>query len=152
MVSNILSEEQLGEELAAVDILRFGSLRDLRHRFAQIIEVHLERVAEGRVAPPGWNFNSCVQSRSCWRQAKSRAICRSLGTRSHKFRSARFRTICSTHGYTSKKATTNFSKWFEKSLGDLQLAEAVRSIDPYTHTEEGLRPRIVSLIERWLGA
>jgi uncharacterized protein DUF5752 len=44
----------------------------------------------------------------------------------------------------------DFRKWFEQSLHYAQLAQALRSIDPYTHTEEGLRRRIVSLIERRL--
>jgi Family of unknown function (DUF5752) len=55
-VSNILIEKQLGEELAAVDILRFRSIRELRERLAEIIQAHLERVADVRAAPPGMEF------------------------------------------------------------------------------------------------
>src|SRR5579859_6454111 len=55
-VAIILIEERLDEELAAVDILQFRSIRELRDRLVKIIEAHLERAADVRAAPPGMEF------------------------------------------------------------------------------------------------
>lgn len=150
-VSNILIEERLGEELAAVDILRFRSIRELRERLIEIIQEHLERVSDLRTAPPGMEFHFM---RSVSFVLPTGEFVHDLG----EFRDALERVSLSSISYHMFDARlrleagdNDFSKWFEHSLDDAQLAQAVRSIDPYTHTEEGLRRRIVSLIERRLG-
>lgn len=150
--SNILIERQLGEELAAVDILRFRSIRELRERLIEIIQAHLERVADVRVAPPGMEFQFM---RSVSFVLPTGVVARDL----REFRDALANVSLSSISYHMfdarlhlEEGDNDFSKWFEKSLGEAQLADAVRSIDPYTHTEEGLRQRIVSLIGRRLDA
>lgn len=150
-VSNILIEERLGEELAAMDILRFRSIRELRERLIEIIHGHLEQVADVRAAPPGMEFQFM----------RSVSFVLPTGEIAHdlrEFSDALERVSLSSISYHMFDARlrleagdNDFSKWFEHSLGDAQLAQAVRSIDPYTHTEEGLRRRIVSLIQRRLG-
>ena len=150
-VSNILIEKQLGEELAAVDILGFRSIRELRERLIEIIQAHLERVADVRVAPPGMEFQFM----------RSVSFVLPTGEVAHdlrEFRNALAHVSLSSISYHMfdarlhlEEGDNDFSKWFETSLDDAQLADAVRSIDPYTHTEEGLRQRIVSLIGRRLG-
>ena len=55
-VSNILLEERLGEELAAVDLLRFPTLRDLRNALIQVIQGFLDRSSNLRTAPHGGEF------------------------------------------------------------------------------------------------
>jgi len=151
-VSNILIEKQLGEELAAVDILRFGSIRELREQLVEIIQAHLERVADVRAAPPEMEFQFL----------RSVSFVLPTGEIAHdlrEFRDALAHVSLSSISYHMFDARLHleegdnaFSKWFEKALDDAQLANAVRSIDPYTHTEEGLRQRIISLIERRLSA
>lgn len=150
-VSNILIEERLGEELAAMDILRFRSIRELRERLIEIIHGHLEQVADVRAAPPGMEFQFM----------RSVSFVLPTGEIAHdlrEFSDALERVSLSSISYHMFDARlrleagdNDFSKWFEHSLGDAQLAQEVRSIDPYTHTEEGLRRRIVSLIQRRLG-
>jgi|SRR5579863_1396797 len=149
-VSNILIEERLGEELAAVDILQFRSIRELRDRLVKIIEAHLERAADVRAAPPGMEFQFM----------RSISFVLATGEIAHdlaEFRAALGRVSLSSLSYHMFDARlrleagdNDFSKWFEKSLDEAGLAQAVRSLDPYTHTEEGLRRRIVGLIERRL--
>jgi hypothetical protein len=41
----------------------------------------------------------------------------------------------------------DFSKWFA-GMGKMALAEEVRRLDPYTHTLEGLRKRIMVLVKK----
>lgn len=40
----------------------------------------------------------------------------------------------------------DFSTWFEDVLEKKDLAEAIRSIDPFMHTIEGIRERIVEAV------
>src|SRR5215469_11785071 len=56
-VSNILLEERLGEELAAVDVLRFQSVRDLRNALVQVIQSFLDGSSNLRTAPHGEEFH-----------------------------------------------------------------------------------------------
>ena len=42
----------------------------------------------------------------------------------------------------------DFSLWFERELGEKELAAAIDRLDPYTRTMEGLRSRIASLVEQ----
>ena len=150
-VSNILIEERLGEELAAMDILRFRSIRELRERLIEIIHGHLEQVADVRAAPPGMEFQFM---RSVSFVLPTGEIAHDLREFSDALESVSLSSI-SYHMFDARlrleAGDNDFSKWFEHSLGDAQLAQAVRSIDPYTHTEEGLRRRIVSLIQPRLG-
>jgi len=44
----------------------------------------------------------------------------------------------------------DFSHWFETELDLPRLAKKVSSLDPYTQTLEGLRSRIVRLVEEEL--
>ncbi|MGZ7046584.1 MAG: DUF5752 family protein, partial [Candidatus Aminicenantales bacterium] len=44
----------------------------------------------------------------------------------------------------------DFSLWFEKELGEKDLATSVDHLDPYTQTMEGLRRRIAGLVEERL--
>src|SRR5438552_13194264 len=50
-VSNILLEERLGEELAAVDVLRFQTMRDLRNALVNVIQNFLDASSNLRTAP-----------------------------------------------------------------------------------------------------
>ncbi len=47
-----------------------------------------------------------------------------------------------------QRTENDFSRWF-RDLGKKRLAEEVERLDPYTHTLEGLRKRIVSLVEKY---
>jgi hypothetical protein len=117
-VSNILIEKQLGEELAAVDILRFRSIRELRERLAEIIQAHLERVADVRVAPPGMEFQFM----------RSVSFVMPTGEVAHdlrEFRDALAHVSLSSISYHMfdarlhlEEGDNDFSKWFEKSLDD----------------------------------
>src|SRR2546427_2526244 len=56
-VTNVLQEDQLGEQLAAIDTVQFPSLRELRERFIGVIEGYIERNQQLRTAPAGQGFH-----------------------------------------------------------------------------------------------
>ena len=148
--TNILLEERLGEELAAIDVLRFKSIRELRDALVAVVEAHLERVSEVRVAPPGMEFyfmrsvsfvlptGFCALDLNEFYQALKNISLSSLAY--HMF-DARLRL---------ERGDNDFSRWIERALNEPELAAELRSLDPYTHTEEGLRRSILAAVERRL--
>lgn len=149
-VSNILLEERLGEQLASVDVLRFSTIRELREAFIDLIEDFLDHTSNLRVAPPGEEFHF-MQSvsfilpthifASDLREFHDGLEKISLDSIAYHMFDARLRL---------EQVDNDFSKWLQAALGERQLADALRKIDPYTHTEEGLRRRMVSLVETQL--
>src|SRR5580765_3209713 len=55
-VTNVLQEDRLGEQLAAIDMIQFRSLNLLRNRIVTMIDAYLEQRRELRTAPPGEEF------------------------------------------------------------------------------------------------
>ena len=49
-----------------------------------------------------------------------------------------------------EKGDNDFSRWLEQSLGENRLADALRKVDPYTFTQDGLRRRLLSLVDQRL--
>jgi len=150
-VFNVLLEERLGEELAAIDVLRFQTIGELREALIGLIQSHLERVSEVRVAPPGMEFHFM----------RSVSFVLPTGLRAgnlREFRDALEQVSLSSIAYHMfdarlrlERGDNDFSRWLERGLNEPNLAAGLRTLDPYTHTEEGLRRRIVAAIERRLG-
>jgi hypothetical protein len=42
----------------------------------------------------------------------------------------------------------DFSNWLTVALGETALADKIQRLDPYTHTLEGLRRRIMTLVSK----
>lgn len=147
-VSNILLEERLGEELAAVDLLRFPTLRDLRNALIHVIQEFLDTSSNLRTAPAGEEFHF-MESVSYvvptgvlaadlveFREGLKRV---SLSSIAYHMFDARLRL---------EKGDNDFSRWLEQSRGERQLADAFRKVDPYTHTQDGLRRRLVTMVSK----
>jgi hypothetical protein len=151
-VSHVLREERLGEELAAIDVLRFNTIRALRDALIGVIQSHLDRVSDLRAAPPGMEFHFMrsvsfvlptgltASNLAEFRHALEHV---SLSSIAHHMFDARLRL---------ERGDNDFSRWIEYALGEARLAAALRAIDPYTHTEEGLRRRMLAIIDQRLEA
>jgi len=149
-VSNILLEERLGEELAAIDILQFHKLRDLRDALVRVIANYLERSLEVRAAPPGMEFHFM----------RSVSFVLPTGLHAHdlrEFHEALEQVSLSSIAYHMfdarlrlERGDNDFSYWLENTLKETTVAAALRTIDPYTHTEEGLRQTMLAAIDRRL--
>jgi len=50
-----------------------------------------------------------------------------------------------------ERKTSDFSLWIETSVGDADLARKILKLDPYTHTLEDLRKKIIQIVEKRLG-
>jgi Family of unknown function (DUF5752) len=150
-ISNVLLEDRLAEELASIDVMRFSTIRELRDVLVKTIENFLERTTELRMAPPGQEFHF-MQSVSF--VLPTGIIARDL----REFRDALRQVSLSALSYHMfdarlrlEQGDNDFSRWIETQVGDHELAQSLRKVDPYTHTEEGLRLRMIALIDRRLG-
>ncbi len=145
-VTNVLQESWLGERLAAIDTVQFAHLRDLRARLVQVIESYLEQTRELRVAPAGEEFHF-MDAVSFTFPTRHRAS--SLAEFAEQLRGVGAASI-GFHLFEARlrveRDDNDFSRWLEDQLGERELADAIRRLDPYTITTEGLRQRLLGLI------
>lgn len=149
-ITNILLEERLGEELAALDVLRFSTIRELREALIATIQNFIDRTGNLRAAPPGEEFH--------FMQSVSFVLPTGQGAADlSEFYAALGRVSLSSISYHMfdarlrlERGDNDFSRWFENALGERKLADAFRRVDPYTHTEEGLRRRLLGLVDQRL--
>lgn len=147
-VTNVLQEDKLGEQLAAIDTVRFSSVKALGEEILKVMDRYLQKSKSIRSAPSGEEFHFMksqsfivpthymVYDLTGFLDALKKVSIHSLY---HHIFSSRLRL---------EKGSNDFSLWFETELGEKSLAKAVSRLDPYTQTLEGLRQRIVSLVEK----
>jgi hypothetical protein len=145
-VSNVLQEDVLGERLAAIDTVQFSRLMDLRDRLVAVIEEYLEGCRALRTAPPGEEFHF------------KDAVSFVLPTGHQAATLAEFATALSAVGTASiayhlfearlrlDADDNDFSRWLERELDEGGLAAAIRRLDPYSYTMEGLRQRLLAML------
>lgn len=149
-VAYMVGNEALGERLAAVDTIRFGSLADLRSAFISVIEKYSSRSDLDRKVPEGKEFHFMGALRF--------SIPTPHGASNlAEFRDSLRRVAISSlylHVYEARLrpplGKNDFSLWFEQELRLPRLAAKVAALDPYTQTLEGLRTKIIGLIEEEL--
>lgn len=151
-VTHDLQEPRLGEELAAIDMVQFRTIRALRERIIAVIERFLETAVEHRVAPPEreFHFRESVsfilptghvaatpgELADCIEQV-------GFGASMFHFFDARLRL---------ERGANDFSEWLAHECGETALAQAIARLDPYTYTLDGLRREVVGLIRARLAA
>jgi uncharacterized protein DUF5752 len=150
-VTNVLQEDRLGEQLAAIDTVRFISLKSLREALVGTIDRYLAKGRSARVAPEGDEFHF-MKARSFVLETPytartleefAEAIQKiSVNSLYHHIFEARLRL---------ERGTNDFSKWLETELGETALAKTIARLDPYTVTLESLRQKILRLVRVRLG-
>jgi hypothetical protein len=146
-VTNVLQEDRLGEQLAAIDMIQFRSLNVLRQRIIAMIDAYLEQRRELRTAPAGEEFhfresvsfimptglaaNDLGEFADCMERI-------GFGSLAFHFFDARLRL---------ERGENDFSEWL-RARGEEELAAAIARLDPYTRTMEGLRREVVRLVRR----
>lgn len=149
-VMNVLQEDRLGEQLAAIDLVQFSSLTALRARIVAVIEGFLEERGQLRTAPEGeeFHFREAVSfvvdtphvARDL-RQFADEIEKIGFGSLAYHFFAARLRL---------ETGHNDFSDWLERQLGEKELARAITRLDPYTYTLDSLRREVVRLVRRRL--
>jgi len=145
-VTHDLQEPRLGEELAAIDMVQFRTLRALRERIITVIERFLGTAIEHRVAPPEREFHFresatfVVATGHVASSSGELADCIEkvgFGALMFHFFDARLRL---------ERGANDFSEWLTRECGEIELAHAIARLDPYTYTLDGLRHAVVRLI------
>jgi hypothetical protein len=148
-VNDILGEDELGEQLASIDIVQFPNIRALREAFVRTIGDYIAAHPKSRqrFARDGeeFHFIKAVSfvfptAYMAYTPAEFARVLKDISIDSiyfHMFE-ARLRL---------EKNTNDFSRWFEVSVGDPLRAAKIARIDPYTHTLEDLRNVLVGIVE-----
>jgi len=148
-VKGVLGEERLGEKLAAIDTIQYSTIRALREKIVVTIEDYLSSypTANLKFASEGEEFHF-IKSISF--VLPTPYIVHDLKEFMEALKNVTIDSIYF-HIFESRlrleKETNDFSCWIEDCLDDKELADEMAGLDPYTYTLEGLRERMIGLIE-----
>ncbi|MBI4801763.1 MAG: hypothetical protein HY796_04475 [Elusimicrobia bacterium] len=150
-VTNTVQADRLGEELTSIDIVQYHSLADIRGAFVKMLEWHIvKNPGPMRTVAPGREFHFM------------RAIRFSLPTEYSAGDYAGFieclRNVSASslylHVFEARLrppyGVDDFSHWFETQFHDAEVHKQLSRLDPYSYTLEGLRQRIIRVIEKRL--
>ena len=150
-ITNILQEKILGEQFAAIDIVQYKSISELRKKFVDLLEDYLKNNKQLREAPPGNKFQF-LKSKSYI--LKTNQIANNLMEFYEIFKNISINSLYF-HMFEARlrleKPTNDFSLWLE-SIGETQLAKKISQFDPYTMTLNDLKNKILKLLEKKLYA
>lgn len=143
-IADALREHALAEQIAALDLLSFTSVRQLRDAILSLVDARLASPSPAGEAPPHGQFYFC-RSRSFVLPtgltaasvpdlfaALARASNASLY---YHFFEARLRM---------ERCSNNFSDWLNRK-GRADLAERIDGLDPYIRTLDELKADIVAI-------
>ncbi|MBN1526431.1 MAG: hypothetical protein JW919_02455 [Candidatus Omnitrophica bacterium] len=151
-VTNVLGEIELGERLASIDTVEFISVRDLRDKIIQIIEQYVEEVPSAalRFARKNEEFYF-IKSVSF--VLPTNYVARDLAEFAGILGKITLDSIYF-HMFEARlrleKKTNDFSLWIEDSLDNKELARRIARLDPYTHTLDDLRKKLIGLVSACL--
>jgi hypothetical protein len=143
-----LEERALSEQLSNIDPYEYHSISDLRAGILDVIDAYLRSSPEPRSARTKDEFHfadSVTISYPLGIKARNLAELmmgiKYVDERSlyHHFYEARVRL---------PQKRDDFSVWIETALGKDALAGAIRAIDPFMHSIEGIRTHLLELIDQ----
>jgi len=149
-IGNVLGYETLAEKLSSIDIFEFSNIGEIRKRISDIIEEYINNNSSEKNCEEGEEYHF-IKSVSVIMPTPYIAYDLREFLQILKFISSNALFF---HIYEAKlrvgKISNDFSLWLSESLGEEKLAEAIMSIDPYMHTIESIRGKIISVIENYL--
>lgn len=147
-ITQALNEPTLGERLSSVDIVQFRNLEELRNAFVEILQSHLEGTERLPSVPLGQEFHF-MASRTY--VLKTPYVARSIGEFRNLLEHVSINTLYF-HIFEAKlrleKGENDFSQWL-RDQGKKILADQIAKLDPYTYTLEGLRNKLIQLVDKY---
>jgi hypothetical protein len=147
-ITEVLNIPDLGEEMSSVDIVQYHRLASLRSRFIEVLSSYAGASKRSPSAPPGEVFH-CMASRIF--VLNTPYVAKTLTEFKEALNHLTINSIYY-HMFDSRlrleKEENDFSRWFN-DLGYNKLAEEVARLDPYTYTLDGLRKRIIRMVEKY---
>ena len=145
-----LEERALAERLSNIDPYDFKNIGELRRNITDVIDDYLVRFPTPREAMQGdeFYFNEPLTIIFPAGIAAKNLAEFLIGIKYvdgaciyYHFYEARMRL---------GEGVDDFSRWFEGTLGKIELAETIRTIDPFMHNIEGIRGHIAEAVEETL--
>jgi len=146
-ISNVLGLRELGESIASVEIVDFDSLDEIRKEYIKRLEEHIFG---------GRSMIDCVEGHefhflSCKTFVHPTPF---VATNLDEFKDIVGKIYINSiyfHIFEPRlrfqRKENDFSVWL-RSIGEEMLADRISKLDPYAFTIEGLRKRIVNILER----
>jgi septum formation topological specificity factor MinE len=147
-VSNVLIEEALGEQLSSIDIIQFRSIEDLRKNIVEIIQGYLDASPRRLDAPAGEEFYFMASKTFI---LPTPYVAHTLTDLKNILKLVSIHSLYY-HIFDAHlrvgQGENDFSI-FLKKLGLTKLAEEITRLDPYTQTLEGLKQKLIGLVEKY---
>lgn len=149
-VSEILNEQELGEKLASIDTFQYSTIRSLREKIAATIEQYLKdnKLAKLRFAGEGAEFHF-IKSVSF--VLPTDYVVNNLKELLIVIKKITIDSIYF-HMFESRlrleRMDNDFSNWIRNSIGNKELAGEISKLDPYTYTLDGLRNKLIVMLEK----
>ncbi len=149
-VSTSLVEKELGERLASIDTVQFCSIAALRDEFTGTIRQYIEEKPDAalRFTNPQGAFYF-IKSVSFI--LPTRYVAHDLAGFAEGLKNVAIDSLYF-HIFEARlrlgKETNDFSNWLRSSIGDARLAEEIERLDPYTHTLEELRSKVIKIVSK----
>ena len=147
-ITSAVGLDILGEQLASIDTIRFTRINDLRDAFVAVLEKFLGNGSNGMSEchdGEEFHFMSC---RTFVFPTDFRAT--NLVEFAQALRAISINSLYY-HMFESRlrlgRMGNDFSIWFE-SIGREKLAHEISRLDPYTITLEGLRKKLITIVEK----
>jgi len=142
-----LEERALGERLSGIDPYGFRNIGELRNELLRVIDEYLEKFPEPREAMHGdeFYFNQTITLTfpvGIWVRNLAEFLIAvkyiDAGSIYYHFYEARVRL---------GEGVDDFSAWIQNVVLNKELADRIRSIDPFMHSIDGIREHIVEAVE-----
>ena len=147
-VTEVLGDDLLGEQLWSVDTVQFNSIANLRKRFISILQNAIAESPRRAEPPKGEEFHF-MAARTFVLPTGYVAV--DLSTFSEQLNKVSVSSIYF-HMFDAKlrlkTGENDFSRWF-RDQGKTALADAIKRMDPYSYTLDGLRQQISDLVKRY---
>lgn len=146
-VGESLGEKALAEHLSNIDPYEYKEIGALRNELLELIDDYLDRFPNTKEAMPGDElyFNETV------------TLIFPVGIRTRNlaefFAAIKYieEDCIYYHFYEARirlgRGSDDFSRWFEDTLGEKDLAGKIRAVDPLMYTSEQIRTFIAGLVE-----
>jgi len=147
-VTNTVQADRLGEELTSIDIVQYHSLADIREAFVKMLERHIaENPGPMRTVAPGREFHFM---RSIRFSIPTKCAASDYHTFIECLRDVSASSLY-LHVFEARLrppyGVDDFSHWFRTNFNDEAVGREISRLDPYSYTLEGLRRRIIRIIE-----
>lgn len=144
-VTEIMGNAALGERLASIDLVQFDSIAALRGEFVKILE---EYVASGEYRPETDHGDEFHFMASRTFVIPTPFVAHTVGEFRETLGKVSFESLYY-HIFDAKlrigRGENDFSLWLrDRGRGD--IADKIRGLDPYAQTMDGLRKRILALL------